>query len=219
MDFDINELINKLKEEKNFFESEIQFQFELAFKIKEEYPNYDVKLEMTTSVDKNKKNHKRQYTDIIVLDKNGDYIAIELKYKTKKGVYGDIELLNHGATDLGRFDYLYDVWRLENLKYRTNIACEFNKRLKNCVKGYAIILTNEQKYWLINRQSKNTLYQNFCISDNDSIQKNKPLLWNHKNGSSCIKETWRDIELSFKNAYTYKWQNYLEDFRYLIIEV
>ena len=216
MDFEINELLKKLKAKKIIFESEAQFQFELALQIKEMYPYYDVKLEMTTSI---RNDGKKQYTDIIVLDKNGDFIAIELKYKTRKSVYGDIKLLNHGATDLGRFDYLYDVWRLENLKYRNNTAYEFNKRLKNCVNGYAIILTNEKNYWSINRQSKDALYKNFCITDKDSIQKNENLSWNQKDGSSCIKGTWRDIQLLFTNGYNFKWNDYIFDFKYLITNI
>ena len=56
--------------------------------------------------------------DIIVSDKNGKKtVPIELKYKTKKlktEFNGEsYDLTNHGATDIGRYSFRKDIYRIE----------------------------------------------------------------------------------------------------------
>ena len=218
-DINIKDLMSKLAKQNEVFESEAQFQFELAQLIKDEYGKYGfrIKLELVTAYSNNPL--KRYYSDIIILDKDNNYIAIELKYKTKASNCNGVILLNHGATDLGRFDYLWDIHRIELLKYKNRKIYSYNDKLKEFIKGFAIILTNESKYWTINKKSKDTLYKNFCISDLDKIDKKINLEWNKKNGKSCVDGTWRDIQLSFKQDYAFKWDVFNNDFRYLIIEI
>ena len=78
-----------------------------------------------------------------------------MKYKTaeyeneinkNKKVY----LFNHGAVDLGRYDYLWDVHRIELLKGELeskDIGEEKIEVQKICHKGFAVLLKNEKKYW------------------------------------------------------------------------
>ncbi len=221
MNIDINQIINDMSSNGKVFQSEAQFQFDMAWQIKLKYPQYDVCLEMTTCYKRNNKKTKRFYTDIVVLDEDGNFCAIELKYKTRNIYFEDldIQLLNHGATDLGRFDFLYDIFRIEKLKYKDDVTYNYNKRLKKFVKGYAILLTNESNYWNIKREGNNALYKDFCISNDDYIITNKPLVWNKIKENSCVDKTFRDVELIFKQDYKFCWREYCHNFRYLIQEI
>ena len=151
------------------FQSEAQFQFDLSWELQKQLPNCRVKLEDMRSVIRNEKGEIKNkfYTDTVLED--GDYsIAIELKYKTaapKEGYYDKekgICLFNQGAVDEGRYDYLWDVHRLELLTGKgNNKELLFGKCgseeaeakwghvevLKGCNKGYAVLLTNEKDYW------------------------------------------------------------------------
>ena len=95
--FDIYKIIGKLKNKRQIFTSEADFQLELAWIIKEEYPNTKVRLEYCPSFDLN------MHIDILVIYDN-KWIPIELKYKTKccnKLINGEIfNLKNHGAKDV-----------------------------------------------------------------------------------------------------------------------
>ena len=119
--------LSKILEEfgcsKTIFQSEAQFQFDLAWALREKF-NCKVKLEELTAVltmendtnvnekkdSKTKTKIKKIYTDI-VLEKDDYRVAIELKYKTStlQNAQKALFLLNHGAVDLGRYDYLWDV--------------------------------------------------------------------------------------------------------------
>ena len=143
--------IKAFGKECKIFQSEAQFQFELAWKLQKQFPDCRVKLEdMRAYVKKEEKNGiKRKFYTDIVLEEEGYSIAIELKYKTAE--YYDeksgICLFEHGAVDLGRYDYLWDVHRVELLTGKGN-----NNELygcvavqKKCKKGFAVLLTNEEK--------------------------------------------------------------------------
>ena len=144
----LNELIN---EEKEIFCSEADFQFALAWKIKELSlkelsPKIDIKLEFTPW-----KFDPNIHIDIVV-STEGQMIPIELKYKTKKlekdnfenqenldhqDSY-DVPLKTQGAHDTGRYDFVRDIHRMEQIidskKYPMQTA-------------YAIFLTNDSLYW------------------------------------------------------------------------
>lgn len=151
-----------------FFHSEAQFQFELAWRLQESYDCKANLEDLTVLVkgDKKKGGDKdkiiqKMYTDI-VLENNNYRVAIELKYKTASfechSNGQEIHLFRHGAADLGRFDYLMDVNRLELLVYSEKAMNELellNKFFtvkeievkKKCNKAFAVLLTNESAYW------------------------------------------------------------------------
>ena len=74
----LERIMNELGAAPRIFNSEAQFQFELAWKIKEEF-DCEVRLEELSRISEGKKD----YTDVI-LEKDGLRIALELKYKTAK---------------------------------------------------------------------------------------------------------------------------------------
>ena len=83
--------------------------------------------------------------DLWVIDGDTE-IAVELKYKTKKVHlrYGgeQFALQDHSAQDLGRYDFVKDIERLESV-------VEAGRQ----VVGYAIILTNDSNYWTVSRKN------------------------------------------------------------------
>ena len=109
MGININTAITELQKKRKVFCSEADFQLELAWILKEQNPNYHVRLEYVPSF------NKKMHIDIVLLNDN-EFIPIELKYKTK---YCDIDienehysLANHGAQDVGKYLYLKDIYRI-----------------------------------------------------------------------------------------------------------
>lgn len=227
------------------FQSEAQFQFELAWKLNEKYGNGDdlaVELEDMGMVEKDGENVKRKfYTDIVV--KQGDYrVAIELKYKTAEYKSENVYLFNHGAEDLGRYDYIWDVHRIELLKGEPE-SKDFGEenfevqKQKICKKGFAVLLTNEKKYWEENKKNKNendeekrTIDYQFRFPATNESLFNKILDWKkNKDGAytSTVKDSFRAHRIKLKEAYSYKWENYRDSsadekngtFKFVIIEV
>lgn len=151
--FSIQQVLDTLRTKRKLFSSEADFQFSLAWTIKELYPNVEVRLEWVPSdYDPN------MYIDIVVF--NGDVmIPIELKYKTKKTdkvVDGErFVLKNQSATDLGRYDFLKDIQRIEFIK----------QNLPNVTEGYAILLTNDPNYLVAPRPT--SAFADFSISNGD----------------------------------------------------
>ena len=235
------------------FYNENHFRFEFAMAIKEylneqNAENIEIVFEVyyPTSKATDKESNKRNYTDIVIYDKtNGEYIAFELKYNLKDGdrnksnryYYNNgeynISIAMKGATDNCRYDFLYDVYRLEQLRAGGKYE---NTNIKSFVKGYSIIISNDEKIWEIScpndaNKSKGLLIsknydQNFCIGDRSLTMQN--CFWtggkNYKNLSAVRKD------FSLKKSYECNWNKefYFEDkkltdkspnFRYLIIEV
>jgi hypothetical protein len=169
--FDIYKIIDILKVKRPIFVSEADFQLELAWVIKEEYPNAKVRLECCPSFDRS------MHIDILVIIDN-EWIPIELKYKTKgcvKVVDNEkYNLKNQGAKDIGCYLYLKDIQRIEKIKDNIN---NFNK-------GYSIFLTNELSYTRSPKKS-NTFYEQFSLGDNTT---KKGILEWHLDTSSGTKK-------------------------------
>lgn len=221
----------------DFFYNESQFQFELALELQKKYPNSKVYLEELTNqfiLDNNQ--IKRWYTDIVVEYKNEknekECIAIELKYKTAK--YHDnngIILLEQGATDLGRYDFIWDIYRNESLVNGFNINKENScidsgikkgnsglkrEKIKNSIPlpntrkfiaGFAIMLTNDHKYW--DRPKKlNAIYENFSIHDGTTITGIIDWYSNTGNYSKALIGSSRGRPIELSGGYNIAWQNH-----------
>ena len=227
------------------FQGEAQFQFDLAWRFQEIYgPETKVNLEDMRMVKKNNEGKitQKSYTDIVV--EQGVYsVAIELKYKTAK--YNNkaefIQLLNHGAVDLSRYDYLWDVHRIEQL---TGQSAQDNKEkdgrvevLKKCNKGLAVLLTNEEKYWKETGVKKEVIDRQFHFSEEAKKLVNKKMSWEKDGDTKELPKTvltgsgkpsFRAQPIALKKAYGYQWFDYRKalpgepkqgTFRFVIIEV
>ena len=205
---DLRALIGNFAKKNKLFLTEAQFQFELAWEIKSKFKNYDVHIEYP-SLSKNT-NSRRCYYDIVIQDKN-EYYVIEVKYKTKeaninyKGV--TVDLKNHAAQDLGRFDYLNDISRIENWE-KLNLGKKF-------VGGSAIILTNDSVYW--NNDGKGYIYEQFALKDCNTIKCGYKS-WIGKVKTTSVGKN-RIGGLTLSRTYYIKWENYCNNFKYLLLEI
>ena len=226
---DLEEIIDELATENKIYSNEAQFQFDLAWKIKKSHEDYDVVLEYLWKPEK-------WYIDIVVFYDN-KCVPIELKYKTtdKEITYntknGRCYTFNQGAPDTGSYDYIKDIYRIENLgkslKYKGvdyTIEC-----------GYAIIITNDSHYYnKLKEKNKNGNYyywENFSLAQ-EQIKNN--IYWiNPKNrtreepGNHTDKSREHEIILKNKYALMNNWKEYVVSyepkdapkFKYLITQI
>lgn len=135
---DICGVLTSLAENRSVFHSEADFQHAFAWEIQHAAPDCDIRLEYRFPDP-----HKRIYLDIWVRDAKSA-LAIELKYKTRglRTTVGEevYELLDQSAQDIGRYDFLKDVQRLEQVAAGRSGSA-----------GYAILLTNDSSYWAFPR--------------------------------------------------------------------
>ena len=188
--FNIELIMRKLKEKRKIFVSEADFQLEMAWIIKEEYPNAKVRLEYCPSFDFS------MHIDILVI-MNNKWIPIELKYKTK-GCQKDVDneifnLKNHGAKDVNCYLYLKDIQRIETIRDNVSEFCE----------GYTVFITNELSY-MRKPIKQNCVYEQFSLEDN--IVKNGILNWSEEASDGTKKNCENPICL--KNKYRMTWNNY-----------
>jgi len=138
MAFELETIIEKLKEKRPVFHPEADFQHSLAWEIQKTYPSASVRLEKPFPLEAD--NVHNSYLDIFITHENKKY-AIELKYKTcglDVGVAGeDFHLRNHGAHRDNRIHFASDIYRLKRMK-----------ESKQANYAYALMLTNECLYWL-----------------------------------------------------------------------
>lgn len=191
----LSRLSTKRSENKaTYFCSEADFQFALGWELKEMYPEIEIRFEYLY------KNEKKYYIDIWIKVGN-DIYPIELKYKTKIDASMP-NLKNHSAQDFGRYDYLYDIKRIEDIG--SNLDC-FKR-------GFAIFLTNDDAYLTPGREG--TMDEQFQIYQNREIPSNTSLKWkaekNYLQG--------RD-KFALKNKYVMDWEKYSEKFHYLICTI
>lgn len=205
---DIETILIDFAKNKKLFLNEAQFQFELALEIKKQFPSLVVHLEYPSL--KGNSNGKYCYYDIVVQE-NNEFYVIELKYKTKDQVIlykgSNYLLKNHAAQDLGRFDYLNDVSRIENW--------QSNNQGKQFVGGCAIILTNDAVYW--EKDGYGYIYKDFALKDNTTTvagTKN----WPQGSSATSVGQS-RLCGLNLKNTYKLNWHNYCNGFKFLMLVI
>ncbi len=191
MDFNIYKLIRDLSSKRQLFVSEADFQLELAWLIKEQYPNAKVRLEYCPQF------NTTMHIDILVII-DEKWIPIELKYKTKgcKKIVNNeyYDLKNHSAKDVNCYAYLKDIQRIEFIKENTT-----SFRV-----GYTILLTNELSYTK-EPTSNSVNYYEFSIHENNMLH--GTLDWG-ENTSEGTKGREYKNPIILNGNYTMKWNDY-----------
>lgn len=206
--FDLELCMSNLKRKRAIFHSEADFQFALAWEIQLAYPEANIRLEYCPS------SAPSMHIDIIVFY-SGKVYPIELKYKThnlnlthSNETYA---LKNHGAHDIGKYDCLLDVQRVEFLSHT----------IPSYVTGYTVWLTNEHLYW-----EPPTKANAMCISFtiHEGIKKHGSLGWAPNTGAGTKKG--REKEITLVGDYPIHWAEYSNitaqkygEFRYAIVEI
>lgn len=220
--------------QEQFFCNECHLQMELAAYLRQSKNNYcnvhleyfvpgtEVQKQINESLALSKATNKPQnlYIDIVV-EKKGEFLPIELKYKTaplKKDIdrFGKVlkgvdVLKNHGARDLGAYDFWRDVSRIECLM----------KRFANVKNGIALFLTNDQGYWTLPKDGTNPNYANFSIKEKKG-KHCKEKHWQGNTAMSAARPSFnldREYELEWlpQKEKGYKWSN--KDFRYCLLKI
>ena len=139
---------------------------------------------------------------------------IELKYKTR--ALQTLEsserfvLQNNGAQDLGRYDFIKDVWRIETVVASTAHAT-----------GYAILLTNDPSYWTRSHNDR-TVDADFRLHQGRDLG-GGTLDWGAH--ASAGTKHGREKPLHLTGSYPLRWEDYSRasaeakcaTFRYLVV--
>lgn len=209
----IDSIIKDFAQQGFVFSNEKDFQFEFALALsKSEQEVAEVKLEalslpyswQTIQTNVNLKRGNKEYTDIIVRTKEGEYIAIELKFKTADRIcyYSTNKLDNltmkQNAYHFNAYDFINDIVRLENINDRY-----FYNGFK-VSKGYAILLTNNCNY-RYNDFSGSSIWESYAINDGKCLS--GALLFNGNQQTYKIKKrTFKALKL--ESQYTLDWKGY-----------
>ncbi len=206
---DVHSIMTGLAKSRPVFHSEADFQYALAWQIHETMPESQIRLEFKPFPDAT----QRIYLDIWIPTEG---IAIELKYPTGKlDIVHNGEryfLAGHEADDMGRYDFLKDVQRLEDVLARHEPA-----RV-----AYAILLTNVSRFWRKNPRNRSTNDEDFRL--HEGRKTTGQLAWSGRAGEGTTKS--REQAINLKGAYDLLWQDYSTPgtasngkFRYLAISV
>jgi len=203
----LNEMLVNLSQKRPVFHSEADFQHALAWEIHNCFSDCAMRLEFKPPHIKS-----RIYADVWISN-SSSIAAIELKYKTRrlsvKVANETFDLLNQSAQDIGRYDFIKDIQRLEQITSG-----------KKDIKGYAILLTNDSSYWSEPRGM--TVDANFRINEGRTLS--GELCWGDKASDGTMRG--REKPILLKGVYNVIWNDYSEltgstynKFRYLLIEI
>ncbi len=188
----IEEIMKDLAKHRPIYHSEADFQHAFAWEIHKRLPGAAVRLELPFE-DQRRKLH----LDVWVSDSNVA-LAVELKYKTRAletEVQGEaFSLRDQSAQDLGRYDFIKDIVRLEQITANRQSAI-----------GYAILLTNDSAYWNPGA-SANAIYAAFRLEEGTILQ--GTLAWGKRASEGTMRG--REAPLPLKGKYKAHWQDYSE---------
>lgn len=191
---DIHEILSILSKQRPIFHSEADFQHAFAWGIHDRLPNASIRLEKPILVDaKSKPLHLDFWAE-----QDGKAIAIELKYKTRRCHHcianEQFHLANHSAQDIGRYDFIKDIQRLEQIVS----SCQ---NIKVC--GYAIFLTNDSTYWTPAPNGQ-TIDTAFRLNSGRVLY--GTLSWGNQASSGTMHQ--REQALIIKGKYNLEWREY-----------
>lgn len=226
---DLKEIMNELTFD---YCSEKDFQINLAMKLKEEFKEeytviceYPVHSEIEYKLKKTdapkmfekhiiEADKKNAYIDIVCI-KDKEIIPIELKYRTK---YQEINkngikfnLTDQSAHDDGCYGFLRDICRIKELIEQND----------NCNEGYAIFLTNDDKY---HKKYNGNAYSEFWFGE----QKNggKGPIFKEDGNVGKVNGTYRKLDLPSPKEYNIKWDQWKQcnkcqndGFSFLVIKI
>ena len=206
---DIDNHLVELSKKRQVFHSEADFQFALAWQIKQAMPRSKIRLEFNPVPEEG----RRMALDIWIATEG---VAMELKYTTRNleaTVGGErFVLRNHGAQPPNRYDYLRDVQRLER-----EVATGRAER------GFAVLLTNDPLYWKPPQgKGREIIDDAFRIHEGRELA--GKLAWSTSAGKGTTRG--RDSPIRLTGRYHLHYRDYSElaetrygDFRYLVVSV
>jgi hypothetical protein len=185
-------LHNIVKPRRRLFHSEADFQHELAWGLRERFSDYDFRFERPWDG-----LNRRIYVDLWVEDPAGGVTVIELKYKTaaltvREYAEEAFDLKDQRAQDVGRYDFIKDIWRLEQMSEQIDQFA-----------GFALIMTNDPKYW---SEYSGTYHDDFQLPGGRRLEGR--LAWSEKAAEGSLSGRARVLELN--GRYRVEWSGYSE---------
>ena len=182
--------MKRLAQRRKLFHSEADFQFALAWEIQTCHSQAQVRLEFPPP------ELPGWHLDILVRLGQEVY-PLELKYKTL-GAFLKVEeelfsLRSHGAQDIGKYDCLLDLQRMEAMK----------QRLPGYRKGFAIWLSNDPTYWSPPSRA-GTMAQAFTL--HEGAVKTGEMAWAPHTGKGTMRS--REAPIVLNGRYPIHWQDY-----------
>jgi hypothetical protein len=208
MSLEIDTLMARLATKRPIFHSEADFQHALGWEIHLADPDAQLRLELPFE-----RPGSRAHLDILVREPEAA-CAIELKHKTRgiHTVCGNEEynLKSQSAQDIGRYDFLRDLERIQYLCAETAVAS-----------GHVVLLTNDSSYWAPLR-SPEVSYAHFSLADGRVVE--GTLRWGPTAGEGTTKGRAQPIHVD--SPHKLRWSDYSEvssgtygRFRYLWISI
>ena len=201
-------VMESLSKKRPVFHSEADFQHALAWEIRCVHPDAEVFLEKPCRPIQQKHAHVD-----IVAEWGEHRLACEVKYRTSRpsAPHQDLDLKDQGAQDCGRYDFLWDLYRMERVVESGHASV-----------GYVVLLTNDSLYWRTPR-SRRTATIDAALRIHDGATVCGTLSWGD-NASPGSKHG-RDREIRLRGAYACRWERYSrlgdkpgDEFRYLLLE-
>ncbi len=205
--FDVHALLADVAKGRPLFHSEADFQHAVAWELHRRFPHASVRLERPVST-----GGKVMHLDVLVQE-GAAMIAIELKYKTRKfsaELSGETyNLRNQAAHDVGRYDFIKDIHRLEEITHSKPGAI-----------GYAVLLTNDSAYWKAT-STTTTVDAAFRLHQGRVLE--GTFAWG--NGASAGTMKAREAAIDLLGRYSLEWRDFLPlpgkgwGFRYLAVAI
>ena len=204
---DLSAILEQLCYDRPVFANEADFQHGLAWQIQLTHPDAKIRFEVRPP-------GTRMYLDLVVTH-GGWRTAIELKYLKRRldvEVGGEFfSLSDDSAQDIGRYDVLKDVQRLEKVVFDGFVD-----------EGFAICLTNDFNYWNPPMREKPTIFEAFRLTEGRILV--GELGWGTGASPGSIGSRTEPIRLH--GEYTVRWRPYSKmsterngEFRYLCFEM
>ena len=190
------------------FGSEAEFQFALAWELQRLLPRERLRLEYTPwELD------AAMHIDLVVCA-GGRMVPVELKYKTRgfSGRNGAerVILRDHGAQDLGRYDFLQDIQRMERFVGCGRYPAET---------AFAVLLTNDPAYWKPPASPRPTADAAFRIHEGVTLSGRR--CWGTGAGAGTRRT--RAEPITLRGTYPMVWWDCVPQpacpFRYTVVEI
>ena len=207
MPLNIIGLMEGLFQDRPIFHSEADFQHAFAWHIHRLMPpDCQVRLEFKPFPT------EKMYLDLWLPSLG---VAIELKYRTQrltlKRVNESFDLRNQDARDLGRYDFIKDIQRLERVVADGPAET-----------GFAVLLTNDPLYWRKPSRQTDTVDAAFRLHESRRIM--GQMAWSDRAKRGTTK--CREKPIRLKGSYDCVWRDYssleegkFQKFRYLPVSV
>jgi hypothetical protein len=200
----LDQTIKMLGLKKTIFHSEAEFQFKLAWEIKETNQNIEVLFEYPAINIKG--NHRRTPMIDLVFKQDGNIFPVEVKYAKGDLEFGEYKLANKPTDE--SIDVIKDIRRIE----------DFVSAYDNCDHGYVIVLSNHKK-WFDSKKPDSKVFSNRSHLTDDSN--------NALTGIIDYKTGIDENVVEIKGKYPTKWSDYTvldinhknNTFKYLIFEI